>query len=167
MALHPHRLSPEHYRGRFTHFLTACTYQRRPLFRQADLATAATDHLMRACRQHGFADIAHTLMPDHVHVLVEGLRLDSDFIKWLDLWRQLCGYWHKRRGRDELWQEGYWDYTLRDRTDVMPIASYIVWNPVVAGIVDDPTQYPYTGSDRFSISELAAVPPKKPRVGDC
>ena len=166
MARHPHRLAREHYRGRFTYFLTACTYQRREAFLDAELSRAATDHLLHACRKHGFADIAHTLMPDHAHALVEGMRTDSDFLKWIDLWRQLTGHFYKSRTGDSLWQEGYWDYTLRDVDAVLPIASYIVWNPVVAGLVQAPEQYPFTGSERFSISVLAATPPRKPRIGD-
>lgn len=166
MARHPHRLQRDHYVGRFTHFLTACTYQRHDSFANAELALATTDQLMRACRKHGFADIAHTLVPDHVHVLVEGLRPDSDFLKWLDLWRQLSGFLMRRRTGEYLWQEGCWDYTLRDGESVPAIASYIVWNPVVAGLVTKPEDYPFTGSERFPIDVLAAHQPSKPRTGD-
>ena len=105
-------------------------------------------------------------MPDHVHVLVEGLQEDSDFVKWLDLFRQLAGFWGKRHCGFDVWQEGCWDYTLRDQDAVPGIASYIVWNPVVAGLVERPEDYPFTGSERFSIAELAAVPPQRPPVDD-
>lgn len=110
--------------------------------------------------------IAYTPMPDHVHVLLQGVRDDSDFLKWLNLWRQLTGYWHKRHRQRPLWQEGYWDYTLRDDESITAIAAYIVWNPVVAGLVASPSDYPYTFSERFSITELAATVPGKPRFGD-
>lgn len=105
-------------------------------------------------------------MPDHVHVLVEGTRADSDFLKWLDLFRQLSGYAEKRRSGAVLWQEGYWDYTLRTSDEMRGIASYIVWNPVIAKLVERPEDYPYAGSDRFTISELAAMSPITPPVGD-
>jgi REP element-mobilizing transposase RayT len=105
-------------------------------------------------------------MPDHVHILVEGTRDDSDFVKWLDLFRQLSGYQEKRRSGGVLWQEGYWDYTLRDDEAVPALASYIVWNPVEAKLVTAPELYPHTGSERFSIIEIASIPPRKPRVGD-
>ena len=121
---------------------------------------------MRASRKHGFEVIAYILMPDHLHVLVKGLHKDSDFLKWLALFRQLSAYWEKRRSGEELWQEGYWDYTLRDDSAVGGIASYIVWNPVEANLVARPELYPYIGSERSSIAELAAVPPRKPDVGD-
>ena len=106
------------------------------------------------------------MMPDHVHVLVEGARDDSDFLKWLELFRQLSAYWEKRRSGNVLWQEGYWDYTLRDNESVRGIASYIAWNPVEAGLVTTPEQYPHTGSETFSVIELAAVPPHRPDIGD-
>ena len=105
-------------------------------------------------------------MPDHLHVLVEGTREDSDFLKWLALFRQLSAYCEKRRSGRMLWQEGYWDYTLRDNTAVRGIASYIVWNPVEANLVTRPELYPYVGSERVSVLELAAAPPRKPDVGD-
>jgi REP element-mobilizing transposase RayT len=105
-------------------------------------------------------------MPDHVHALVEGLRPDSDFLMWLGLWRQLTGFYERRETGNDLWQEGYWDYTLRDQESVPGIASYIVWNPVVAGLVATPEAYPFTGSERYSIRALAAIPPTKPRFGD-
>ena len=76
------------------------------------------------------------------------------------------GVWEKRRSGEVLWQEGYWDYTLRDDSAVGGIASYIVWNPVEANLVASPELYPYVGSERSSIAELAAVPQRKPDVGD-
>jgi REP element-mobilizing transposase RayT len=105
-------------------------------------------------------------MPDHVHALVRGVREDSDFLKWLDLWRQLSGFWWQSRHHTPLWQEGYWDYTLRDDDALMSVASYIVWNPVAGGLVASPADYPYTFSEAFTIEEIAAVAPRKPPVGD-
>ena len=148
------------------HFLSANTHFRNQLFRDAELCAAAHDQLLRAARKHGFVDIAHTLMPDHVHVLIQGVREDSDFLNWVSLWRQLSGHWHKRHRQQLLWQEGYWDYTLRDDESIMAIAAYIVWNPVLAGLAASPADYPYTFSERFSIAELAAASPAKPRIGD-
>ena len=162
MARHPHRLPREHYIGRYTYFLTASAYQGLEVFRDAELVAVSRDHFLRASKKHGFADIAHTYMPDHVHALVEGERDDADFIKWLDLWRQLTGfYWRKRTARF-LWEEGYWDYTLRDDDSVLGIASYIVWNPVRAGLVPRPELYPFTGSDRCAIADIARYPQVKP-----
>lgn len=104
-------------------------------------------------------------MPDHHHSLVEGMSDSSDFIKWRDLFRQLSGYAEKRRSGQRLWQEGCWDYTLRGNDTIGGVVSYIAWNPVVAGLVDRPELYPHLGSDRFTISEMAAFQQIKPSVG--
>jgi REP element-mobilizing transposase RayT len=167
MAKRPHKLPRAHYVGRRTHFLSACTFCRHALFRDPATCELVIEQLLRASRKHGFVNIAYVLMPDHCHALVEGTRDDSDFVKWLDLFRQLSGYAEKKRSASVLWQEGYWDYTLRDDDSVAGIASYIAWNPVEAGLVSRPELYPYSGSETSTVLELAAVPPHKPRVGDC
>jgi len=138
MARHPHRLVDTHYRGLYAHFLTANTYGRRPAFAEASLSVVAAEQLLRSAATRGFAVVAYCLMPDHVHVLVKAERRDADFVKWVNLWRQLSGYFERRRTRQYLWQEGCWDHTLRD-DESMPAAG------------------PHT------VAELAAVQPCPPR----
>jgi putative transposase len=166
MTHHPHRLPKEHYIGRRTHFLSACTNRRYALFREPATCAIVTAQLLRASSKHAFAIIAYVLMPDHIHVLVDATRDDSDFLKWLVLFRQLSGYGEKQRSACVLWQEGYWDYTLRNDDSIKGIASYIVWNPVEAGLCAVPDEYPYVGSQTSTVAALAAAPPHKPRVGD-
>ena len=101
-------------------------------------------------------------MRDHVHVLVAGERSDANFIKWLKLWRQLSGFYYRQRTGHFLWDEGYWDYTLRDGDAIAAIGSYILWNPVRAGLVKTPEKYPHSGSMRYSVRELASVAPVRP-----
>jgi putative transposase len=166
MANHPHQLPRDHYVGKRAHFLSLCTHSRREIFKDPDASRLVSDQLLRASRKHSFEVIAYALMPDHVHVLVLGTRDDSDFLKWLNLFKQLSAYYEKRRSGHVLWQEGHWDYTLRDDDAIRSIASYVVWNPVEAGLVTRPEDYPYIGSERFTITELAAVPSRKPPIGD-
>ena len=93
-------------------------------------------------------------MPDHAHVLGAATALDADFVKWVNLWRQLSGFaWSRQRG-EALWQEGYWDYTLRDDEPLIEVAAYIVNNPVRAGLVASPLDYPLAGSAKYTMREL-------------
>ena len=162
MANHPHRLAHSHYRGLYAHFLTASTYDRRPAFTDPSLCAPVTAQLLQSAAKHGFAVFAYCLMPDHVHVLVEAERADADFVKWAHLWRQLSGFWERQRTGRYLWQEGYWDHTLRDDESLLAIAAYIVLNPVRAGLVASPEEYPFSGSSRFSVAELATHVPRRP-----
>ncbi len=162
MARQPHRLALSHYRGRYSHFLTAATYDRRPAFTDAALCATVTEQLFQSATKRGFAVFAYCLMPDHVHVLIEAERADADFLKWVHLWRQLSGFWERKRTGQYLWQEGYWDHTLRDDESLSAVAAYIVLNPVRAGLVASPEEYPFTGSSRFSVMELAVHEPRRP-----
>ena len=163
MARHPHRLSSDQYRGFSCYFLTASTYRRRTAFLDPRLCGVATKQLLQSATKHGFEVTAYCLMPDHVHVLTSAERPNADFVKWLHSWRQLSGYWERRRTGLYLWQEGYWDYTLRDDESVLGIAAYIVGNPVRAGLVPTPQQYRHLGSSRYTLAELMTAVQQKPR----
>jgi len=162
MARHPHRLDGSHYLGFQSHFLTAGTYRRRPAFTSATVCKVVIEQLFQSSSKHGFEVVAYCLMPDHAHVLVAGQRPDADFVKWVSLWRQLSGFRERQRSGQFLWQEGYWDHTLRDDESAIAVGAYIAWNPVRAGLVASPEDYAFTGSSRFSLVELASHEPRRP-----
>ena len=93
-------------------------------------------------------------MPDHCHLLIEGLATGSDFKRFCKLAKQRSGgvYARKRGGR--LWQEGYHDRVLREGDSSLTVARYLLGNPVRAGLVAAPIDYPYLGSDRWTVAEL-------------
>ena len=70
-------------------------------------------------------------------------------------WKRRTAFAWKRRTGERLWQDGYYDYVLRDEDAVPGIVKYIISNPIRAGLVDDVTRYPYVGSSRYTIEELA------------
>ena len=53
-----------------------------------------------------------------------------------------------------LWQEGYYEHVLREDGDPRQVARYILENPIRAGLVANPLDYPYIGSDRWTIRGL-------------
>jgi REP element-mobilizing transposase RayT len=93
-------------------------------------------------------------MPDHTHVLIEGLRDSADLRRYCKLAKQRSGGIHARSGRGPLWQEGYYDRVLRDCEDIREVARYILANPIRAGLALTPNDYPYLGSDRWTVAEL-------------
>ena len=93
-------------------------------------------------------------MPDHVHLLVEGLAEWSDLRRFAKLAKQFTGAAHAREHQVPLWQEGYYERVLRRDTDAREVARYILWNPVRAGLAPDPGAYPYLGSDVWPVEEL-------------
>jgi len=87
---------------------------------------------------HGFV-----LMPDHFHLL---LRLNrGSLAQEMASFSKFTG----RRinnllgGAGSFWQEGYYEHAIRSEDDLRDILTYILQNPVRAGLVNVPEAWPY------------------------
>ena len=68
--------------------------------------------------------------------------------------KESSGRAYFRRTKRALWQEGYYELVLRKEDDARVVARYIIENPVRARLVEDPSKYPFLGSDRWAVSQL-------------
>ena len=94
-------------------------------------------------------------MPDHVHALVAGMQPDSDFQLLAKTYKQVTGHWWKQTGQNRLlWQEGFHDRVLREDDHTEDVVRYILLNPVRAGLVTDPRDYPYLGAAKYDVATL-------------
>ena len=92
-------------------------------------------------------------MPDHLHLLV-GADAEADLVGFLKSLKQRTGWWFRNRhlagslkaSPTSLWQKSYYDHVVRSEEDLLQIARYIVGNPVRAGLVESPEDYPFSGS---------------------
>ena len=139
----PKRLSSHNYVGRGIYFLTFCTYERVEAFRDSEVAVRTLEQFRRTAAIEQFAIRAYCLMPDHVHLLVEGLSASSDLKRFAKMAKQRSGGMHRRRCGQRLWQEGYFERVLRDGDDPAVIGRYIIDNPIEAGFQN----YPNVGND--------------------
>ena len=67
------RLAHENYVGKGWFFVTTCCSERRKVFSKARVCDWFLNILRRDAVTHRFAVHAYCLMPDHVHLLLEGL----------------------------------------------------------------------------------------------
>ena len=87
----------------------------------------------------------YCLMPTHLHIMIRpGLKSLVDFIgefkkKTSDLARET-------RGISQLWQRSFFDHRLRSHESEAEQFEYIRANPVRAGLVANPNDWPCTGS---------------------
>ena len=86
-------------------------------------------------------------MPDHLHLLVEGLYDSSDFRQFMKLMRMRIAVEHGRQVGGRLWQDGYHERVLRADEPTPMVVEYIVTNPVTAKLVRCVDDYPYTWVD--------------------
>jgi len=84
------------------------------------------------------------VMPDHIHLVIslEGSKHLSEVIKSLKQYTS-------RRIKlilslsDPVWQEQYYDHVIRKEENIIEIIKYCWYNPVRAGLVTNPNDYPY------------------------
>src|SRR5262245_57135673 len=105
-------------------------------------------------------------MPDHLHALVSGTSEDADVMRFCSVFRQVSGYHYLQSQGHRLWQEGFYDRVLRESESTFDVVSYIVANPVRAGLVQTVTEYPFSGSSCFSIDDLATAVQCRPDAID-
>ena len=96
-------------------------------------------------------------MPDHLHALVDGMRPNSHFLKFVAMFKQRAAFTFAQGRGEVLWQEGFFEHVLRGEDDLEGIAAYIVENPIRAGLCRDASEYPYLGSGCYTFEELAAA----------
>jgi len=125
----PKRLANVSYIGRARYFLTFCTYQRLKAFTDPDTAAQTLEQFRRTAASERFAILEYCVMPDHVHLLVEGMTTTSDLRRFVKMAKQRSGGVHRRRCGVRLWQEGYYERVLRDADDAPDFARYIINNP--------------------------------------
>jgi putative transposase len=109
----PQRLADASYVGVGVYFLTFCTKNREPHFTTRAAVDPVLAQFLRTADDEGFAIRAYCFMPDHVHLLIEGLTEQSDVRGFAKMAKQRSGYVFKQSGGAPLWQEGYVDSVLR------------------------------------------------------
>jgi putative transposase len=150
----PPRLRSFSYLGLHRYFLTFCTLDRQRTFESAAHVERALEQFRKTAPVERFAIFAYCFMPDLVHLLVEGTRDTSDLQRFAKLAKQRSGAAHALSGSGRLWQEGYYERVLRDDDASRDVARYIVLNPLRAGLVVSPLDYPYVGSDVWPMKDI-------------
>ena len=148
------RLESFDYLGFYRYFLTICTFNRMRVFVEDEAVRLVMVELARTSNDERFAVIAYCFMPDHIHLLAEGTHPASDFREFARIFKQRSAFRWKERHGSALWQRSYYEHVLRNEEDTIGVARYLLENPVRAGLVERPEDYPYLGSLTVSVREL-------------
>ncbi len=145
-----------------TFFITSVTAQRRTLFQHATTADLLLDVFLHYREQRRYQLHDFVVMPDHFHALITpaaeiSLERAVQFIKG--------GFSFRLKSISPVWQASFTNHRIRDGQDFEQHREYIRMNPLRAGLVRKPEDYPYSSAiGRFA---LDAMPPGlKPNL-DC
>jgi putative transposase len=126
------------------YLVTTRSNQRQKIFLQAASAHILIDEINQGGLTGSCITLAYVIMPDHLHWLFElgegpGL---SQIIKRVkgSAARRINAV---RLSTGRLWQPGFHDHAIRNSQDIEPIANYVLNNPVRAGLVTNPEDYPF------------------------
>lgn len=130
--------------------------------RRSDLLTANIRELRSAVRgvkeRQPFHIDAWVVLPDHIHAIWTLPEGDHDYSR---RWRLIKAEFSKslapfesrsevmlRRGERGIWQNRFWEHTVRDERDYAAHMDYTHFNPVKHGLVGQVADWPYSSFRR-------------------
>jgi REP-associated tyrosine transposase len=81
--------------------------------------------LLQSAEIKGFSIHAYCLMPDHVHVLAEGVRATANALEFVRHFKQLTGFRFKQQTHKALWEFSFYDHVLSKADEIVEVARYI------------------------------------------
>ncbi len=111
-----------------------------------EIATEVADALQWQHRHNNFNLFCYCIMPNHVHFVAQ---LSDDLQPFNSIMKSIKNYSARQINKllnlqGHFWQREYYDHVVRDGKEFERIISYVLENPVKAGLVDDWQQWPYT-----------------------
>ena len=153
---HPYPPHSAHlpYTGNHHYFLTFCTDQRHRIFLEESSVSLVRTQILRAARERRFEISAYCFMPDHLHLIASGCDESSEAKTFIKVSKQYSGYYFAKERGHRLWQRYGYERVIRDDAELALSVGYIVANPVRAGLVSHPAEYPYLGSEVYTLADL-------------
>jgi len=127
------------------HHIVQFGVDRQLIFRESADHVVFLNYLRDAAKQYKVALHAYVLMPTHIHILAtpedsEGL---ARMMQWVG--RHYVPYFNRKYGRvGTLWQGRFKAAVIDAASYFITCCRYIEQNPVRAGIVVDPIDYPWS-----------------------
>ena len=154
----------------YAHFLTFSCYHRRRLL-DPDVCKRVVLGVLNTCLSKQSARcVGFVLMPDHVHAVVWFPEC-GQLSLFMKQWKQQSSVRAKRALRescpayageinpaDPFWQRKYYDFNLYSDKKLREKVEYMHLNPVRAGLVDDPCQWPWSSARYYEQGQSVGVP---------
>ena len=141
----------------YSYYLTLVTHERKPiLIEHIDLLR---DAFRRSKKRYKYHIEAIVILPDHIHMIITP-KIAIDYPKIVRHIKRSFVYGldsqikqkaknelnHKKYGRGHagIWQERYYEHTIRDEKDFLEIIEYMKYNPLKHGLTDNINTWEYS-----------------------
>ena len=124
-------------------YLTVCSKDRKSVFGSKDSAAVVVDAWQKASL---WLVGRYVFMPGHIHLFCAPNRFPVTPLKqWLKYWKSLASLSWPRPTDHPIWQRDFWDTQLRRQESYDSKWEYVISNPVRAGLVKEPNDWPFQG----------------------
>jgi putative transposase len=124
--------------------VTICADHSQP-FRDDHVAAMVCENVEFYCQKLAYRLYGYTLMPDHLHVLLSPPASERQLGYWVDVFKSYTtNRFHELGYRGPLWQPSAHDHVCGDEETAEAVLTYIVNNPVRAGLVARWQDWPWT-----------------------
>ncbi len=113
----------------------------------------------RVQRLYPFEIIAIVILPEHFHMMIHLPENDSNYSLRIRCIKALFSMQlakkeaispsRKKKSERGIWQRRFWEHTIRNQNDYDKHLSYIHYNPVKHGYVQNAIDWPYSSIHRF------------------
>lgn len=133
-----------------SYFITLCTADRLPVLDNPEVFARVHSFAESSMKRYGVHINSYVLMPDHVHLIVTiGGSSGATLGVWVKAFKAVVSL------RQFKWQSGFFDHVLRNSESCSEKWEYIRMNPVRAGLVQHPGDWPYAQQfNQYNGSEL-------------
>jgi putative transposase len=145
------------YLDGYSYYLTLVTQGRKPLL--VDNIELLRDAFKRSKQKYIYRIDAIVILPDHLHMILTPKNpmdyskiihhVKRSFVYGLDKQTKLqaknkISHAKYKRGHSGIWQERFYEHTIRDEKDWLEKMEYIKHNPIKHKLVDNIDEWEYT-----------------------
>ena len=127
------------------YFITVCTHERKCLLDKIYMHEAFKSFAQEAA-SHGVFVGNYVLMPDHLHLFATFSSGAVPVSRWVKSLKNSLSKTLRQEGISAPhWQKGFFDHVLRSEESYAEKWDYVARNPVRAGLVEAPENWPFCG----------------------
>jgi len=145
------------YLDGYSYFLTLVTQGRKPLL--VENIELLRDAFRRSKRKYRYTIDAIVVLPDHIHMIITPevatdyskiiAHIKRSFVYGLDenikaQAKSEISHAKYRRGHLGIWQERFYEHTIRNEKDLQEKRKYIKNNPIKHQLVENPKDWKYS-----------------------
>lgn len=163
------------------YFVTSVTHSRKQIFRDAEFARFLIFSLGYHKYIMDFNLFGYVIMPDHIHLLIQPKSEKNNISKIMQhikgnfarkyneltssslpnpsYSRHLSAYYGAKPTKHytPVWQESFYETGLRDEKSFFKWLEYMHYNPVKAGLCEDPKLYEFSSNNQYHLGHRAVV----------